>query len=242
MRIKIRDWDTHFEADRSRQWKKLSWVPVPNKQGLGYKKIMHQQNGAEIFGCWNSLVQQASLCSPRGDLSKYSIEDLSTNTMIPLNILTKSITFIIQTLDWIEVIEEKNTNLDKNVNECHQTGHDPDSSGILLCSSIPSSSLSEGVQGEREKMFRADVDTFLEYPDTMREKFIRYWTEPNKSKTKMRFQLEKTWDTKRRLETWASRDKSFSPVSDREQKQAGQYQQPAQPLPILDIFGDMKNG
>ncbi|MFA5714978.1 MAG: hypothetical protein WC998_04525 [Candidatus Paceibacterota bacterium] len=101
--------------------------------------------------------------------------------------------------------------------------------------------ISEGVQGEREKTFRADVDSFLEYPAAMREKFVRYWTEPNKSKTKMRFQLEKTWDTKRRLETWASRDKSFSPVSDREQKQAGQYQQPAQPLPILDIFGGKKN-
>ena len=32
--------------------------------------------------------------------------------------------------------------------------------------------------------------------------FVSYWTEPNKSKTKMRFELEKTWDTKRRLQTW----------------------------------------
>jgi len=41
--------------------------------------------------------------------------------------------------------------------------------------------------------------------------FVPYWTEPNKSKTKMRFELEKTWDTKRRLQTWIRNDKKFNP-------------------------------
>jgi len=41
--------------------------------------------------------------------------------------------------------------------------------------------------------------------------FVSYWTEPNKSKTKMRFELEKTWDTTRRLQTWIKRDKKFNP-------------------------------
>jgi len=132
MCIKIRDWDKHFEADRSRQWKSLKWVPIPNKQGLGYKKIMSQKNGPEIFGCWCALVQQASLCDPRGDLSKYSIDDLSINTIIPINILTKAIEFIIQNLDWIEVIENLDINVngvDKNVNE-HAIG------SSMLCSSV----------------------------------------------------------------------------------------------------------
>jgi hypothetical protein len=191
MIIKIRDWDTHFEADRSRQWKKLSWVPIPNKQGLGYKKIMQQKNGAEIFGCWNALIQQASLCTPRGDLTKYSIDDLSTNTMIPLSTLKNAIAFIVEHLDWIEVIK----NLDINVNERQQTGQQPAVVSSILCSSILCSS-----------SFELEVNTFTEYHEELRKKFISYWTEPNKSKTKMRFQLEKTWDTKRRLETWASRD------------------------------------
>jgi hypothetical protein len=38
MAIKIRDWEVHFERDRTKQWKALSWVPVPNKQGSGYRK------------------------------------------------------------------------------------------------------------------------------------------------------------------------------------------------------------
>jgi hypothetical protein len=33
--------------------------------------------------------------------------------------------------------------------------------------------------------------------------FYNYWSEPNKSKTKIKWQLEKTWDTKRRLLRWS---------------------------------------
>lgn len=143
MRIKIHDWDTHFEADRSRQWKKLSWVPIPNKQGLGYKKIMSDEKGAQIFGCWIAIVEQASICSPRGDLSKYSITDLSIKTMIPELILKSSIEFIIQHLDWIEVIE----NLDKNVNDLDKNVSDPPVVSSMLCSSMLYSS-SEGGVGE----------------------------------------------------------------------------------------------
>lgn len=163
MRIKIRDWDSFFEADRSRQWKKLSWVPVPNKQGLGYKKIMAHKNGSSIFGCWNALVQQASLCTPRGDLSKYSIDDLSTNTMIPVSILTEAIEFITQHLDWIEVIE----NLDINVKECHQTGQQQEVVSSLLCSSI----LSNSCSSESEKQF----DEFRKkYPGSKRGNRTEY--------------------------------------------------------------------
>lgn len=32
--------------------------------------------------------------------------------------------------------------------------------------------------------------------------FVSYWTEPNTSKTKIRHELQKTWDTKRRIGTW----------------------------------------
>lgn len=38
--------------------------------------------------------------------------------------------------------------------------------------------------------------------------FASYWTEPNKSKTKLRWELEKTWDLGRRLARWMS-NKSF---------------------------------
>ncbi|WP_444351139.1 hypothetical protein [Phocaeicola plebeius] len=40
--------------------------------------------------------------------------------------------------------------------------------------------------------------------------FFDYWSELNKSETKMRYELEKTWELPRRLATWASREKALS--------------------------------
>ena len=34
------------------------------------------------------------------------------------------------------------------------------------------------------------------------QEFCDYWTEPNKSNTKMRYELERTWDFNRRLKRW----------------------------------------
>ena len=56
----------------------------------------------------------------------------------------------------------------------------------------------------REEIFKSDVSNFKNYPSQMLKDFILYWSEPNKSNTKMRFELEKTWDLKRRLERWAA--------------------------------------
>lgn len=41
------------------------------------------------------------------------------------------------------------------------------------------------------------------YGQQMLKDFYDYWTEPNPSNTKMRFELQKTWDLNRRLARWA---------------------------------------
>ena len=67
---------------------------------------------------------------------------------------------------------------------------------------------------EKEIAFKSEVFEFTEkYPEAMLNKFCNYWTEKNKSKTKMRFELEKTFEINRRLVTWASRDKEYNKVS-----------------------------
>lgn len=47
------------------------------------------------------------------------------------------------------------------------------------------------------------------YSIEMLKNFYGYWTEPNKSNTKMRFELETTWSIERRLETWSKRENDF---------------------------------
>lgn len=41
------------------------------------------------------------------------------------------------------------------------------------------------------------------YGMPMLKAFYDYWSEPNPSRTKMRFELQKTWDINRRLARWA---------------------------------------
>lgn len=63
---------------------------------------------------------------------------------------------------------------------------------------------------KKEAKFKSEVFEFTgKYNEAMLNKFCTYWTEPNKSKTKMRFELEKVFDISRRLATWASRDNNF---------------------------------
>lgn len=61
---------------------------------------------------------------------------------------------------------------------------------------------------------RTFAESLVPYVPTYGKKLIRefyeYWTEPNKSKTKFRQEMERTWDTERRLKTWASKDKNFN--------------------------------
>lgn len=56
---------------------------------------------------------------------------------------------------------------------------------------------------EREKDFKTQVYR-QPFPVDILDEFFDYWTEPNRSESKMRFEMEKTWHLGRRLKRWAS--------------------------------------
>jgi hypothetical protein len=59
----------------------------------------------------------------------------------------------------------------------------------------------------RKLAFSSTLKPFLDkYGKEMLNDFYKYWTEPNKSNTKFRMELEKTWSLERRLEVWAKND------------------------------------
>ena len=60
----------------------------------------------------------------------------------------------------------------------------------------------------RRNDFVFEVLTF-DYDESILNRFIDYWTEPNKSNTKMKFELNKTWKTELRLKTWATNQKKW---------------------------------
>jgi len=64
---------------------------------------------------------------------------------------------------------------------------------------------------ERKLKFASTLEPFQKlYPKQMLSDFYKYWGELNKSGTKFKQELEKTWDLERRLEMWARRDKDFN--------------------------------
>ena len=73
---------------------------------------------------------------------------------------------------------------------------------------------------EKEEEFRTLVFSF-DYNKIELEKFFNYWSEPNKSNTKMRCELQPTFDINRRLITWMNKvdvpRKSFKKLSPTEQ-------------------------
>ena len=57
----------------------------------------------------------------------------------------------------------------------------------------------------------SEVSSEIQMSVEMANDFLKYWREPNRSKTKMRWELEKTWDLKARLQRWSKMQKEWNP-------------------------------
>ena len=67
------------------------------------------------------------------------------------------------------------------------------------------SSKKEQSVSDRVDDFKKELDTYVgAYGEKVVDDFFLYWSELNKSKTKMRKELNKTWDTNLRLKRWNS--------------------------------------
>lgn len=59
----------------------------------------------------------------------------------------------------------------------------------------------------KEAFYQSLIPFVGKYPKEMIRAFFDYWSELNKSGTKMRYELEKTWELPKRLATWANRER-----------------------------------
>lgn len=59
----------------------------------------------------------------------------------------------------------------------------------------------------KESFYQSLIPYVGKYKKEMIRAFFDYWSEMNKSETKMRYELEKTWELPKRLTTWAGREK-----------------------------------
>ena len=110
MTLRIKNWETHFENNRTKELKKLSWVPFPNKHdGDGYTELLDHPQGAAHYGVWCVIVQVASKCDKRGTLLRdtgkpHDSRSLSRITRIPVKIMEEAIRRLIS-IKWLEVYD-----------------------------------------------------------------------------------------------------------------------------------------
>ncbi len=62
---------------------------------------------------------------------------------------------------------------------------------------------------QRRENFSKKVHEYTEFTEPMRQKFFEYWSESNENGRKMRFEMQKVFDIKRRLNTWKTNEFKF---------------------------------
>lgn len=101
----------------------------------------------------------------------------------------------------ININSNINNNINSNTNNNKSTNVD-----INLVCTENATDVAENKEKSLQKRksdFEHSLIPFLgTYTSEQLREFADYWTEPNKSHTKMRYELEKTWDTARRLAYW----------------------------------------
>ena len=106
----IAQWHSRFENNRTRELKRLDWVPIPNQlDGDAYTLIMAHEHGAAIYGAWIACVKVASRCDPRGTLLReggkpHDSATLSRITRVPEPIVQEMLQLLSSPdVGWLEV-------------------------------------------------------------------------------------------------------------------------------------------
>jgi len=108
--IEIVGWAEHYENNRTRELKKMAWVPMPNRHdGDGYTRLLHHPNGPAHFGAWCALVEVASRCDIRGTLLRghgepINADSLARMTHIPIEVWVEALPRLV-TIGWITMYD-----------------------------------------------------------------------------------------------------------------------------------------
>lgn len=117
MIYKVKDWNIHFENDRSRSRLNCSFVCVPNKQhGMGFSRIMSEPDGAAIYGVWHMIIGACSQQKKRDGWmtddgeqagSPWGVDDLVLKFRRPAQEIQRALGFLSsKRVEWLVVIEE----------------------------------------------------------------------------------------------------------------------------------------
>ena len=75
---------------------------------------------------------------------------------------------------------------------------------------IDRSQIEKRIKENKQKFYDECKPYLAKYTKEMLRAFYNYWTELNKSQTKMKYELQQTFEIGKRLATWAGKDKTGS--------------------------------
>jgi hypothetical protein len=101
----ITNWNVHFENNRTRELKRLEWVPVPNSiDNLGYIRLVTHPNGAAHLGAWLAILEVASRQKVRGTLPQDGAglsQSLAAISRLPASVFDEVLPRLLE-LQWIQ--------------------------------------------------------------------------------------------------------------------------------------------
>lgn len=133
----MKDWELHFENDRSKVRDRCSFVCVPNKQhGMGFCRVMAEKDGAAIYGIWQLILGACSqqrrprhgwLTSNGESMgSPWGVSDLALKFRRPEPEIARALTVLSsQSINWLEVVNGLTTD-----SPCTHHGVTADSPGM----------------------------------------------------------------------------------------------------------------
>lgn len=170
---RIKDWNKHFENDRSRTRNKCSFVCVPNKQhGMGFSYLMAEIDGATIYGVFHLIVGACSQQSPPrhglltadGELtgSPWGPDDMAVKFRRPAKEISRALEVLSsERVGWIEVLE---------------SSHSPPTHRPVTANSPPTHLEGKGRE-EKEGKGREDASLFPPPPADTVETLMVAWNE-----------------------------------------------------------------
>jgi hypothetical protein len=176
---KIKDWNLHFENNKSRERDLCSWCPIPNKQdGLGYGRLLSMKDGAAMYGAFVAVVLVASkqrkprdghlTDTGRADGCPLTADDLSIMSKVPSATIDKMLVAASDiTIGWIDSYESGHTSARQVPVKCP--------------SSVPL--LKEG--NEEKEMKRIEMNRMADFPKLQNPEFetaFDAWLEFRKAK------------------------------------------------------------
>lgn len=111
--LRVKDWNTLYENNRTRELKSLDWFPMRNKHdGDGFTELLDHPNGVAHYGAWVLLLQVASKGStsaPRGTLLRecarpHDAKSLARMTRGNETIFSEAIPRLLD-MKWLETVE-----------------------------------------------------------------------------------------------------------------------------------------